>query len=119
MKKCLSVLVILVLFCSISLVASAGTETTGRGIYKTPIAPLTTWLNTNDDFLHGHNYEQYQPRFELGLMGDVIFYREEILSIPYALGVQSHYDFNNANWGAYGKVSVDLSSMVKGFLGQK
>lgn len=92
-------------------------DQTERGNYTTPIDPLTVWLNSNDKFLHVHEYKQYEPKIELGIMAEITLYETALLGIPTALGVESQYDFNNDNWGFYGKVSMNLSPMIKGFLG--
>ena len=109
---------VIALIMVLALGTLAFAETTGRGDYTTPISPLTTWLDDNPDFYHNHPYNQYDPRMELGIMGDVILWEDAFANVPYTLGVQSQYDFNNQNWGFYSKVSVNLSPMIKKFLGR-
>ena len=65
----------------------------------------------NDSFVD--RYSEYDQRMELGLMADVILYEDKALGIPYAVGVQSQYDFSNTQWGFYTKVSLNLSPMIK------
>ena len=91
-------------------------ESTGNPTWTTPIDPLNVFLDENAT--HTHGYEMYKPKTELGLMADVTMYEDIAMGIPYALGVQSQYDFNNKNWGFYGKVSLNFSPMVKKLIGK-
>jgi len=70
----------------------------------------------NDSFVD--RYSEYEQHTELGLMADVTLYEDSALGVPYALGVQSQYDFSNTRWGFYGKVSLNLSPQIKNLLGR-
>ena len=108
-------LVLAVLFvCGI-----AFAEETQRGNYTTFNPGLSEFMNTNDYFSHTHGYDKRRARkMELGVMADVTLWEDAALGVPYALGTQSQYDFSNKEWGFYGKVSVNLSPMIKKLLGQ-
>jgi hypothetical protein len=71
----------------------------------------------NDSYVD--KYSEYEQDIELGAMADIIVYEDALLGIPYAVGAQSQYDFSNKNWGFYGKVSLNLSPMIKNLLGAK
>jgi len=84
------------------------------------------WVNGLRDYAAGHGHstdyedrwsELYERQMELGIIVDVTVYEDVALGIPYALGVQSQYDFNNSDWGFYGKISLNLSPMVKKLTG--
>lgn len=92
-------------------------ETTDNPNWTTPNPSLNNFLNQYAT--HTHGYEKYERYTELGLMADITLYEDIALGIPYGLGTVSQYDFNNNNWGFYGKVSLNLSPMVKNFMGIK
>lgn len=112
MKKLIALAIVLVFAFSLTALA----EQTERGAYTTVYNPATVWLNSNDKFLHVHEYKQYEPETELGVIADVTLYEMNAIGIPMAIGVESQYDFNNQNWGFYGKVSVNLSPFIKGLV---
>ena len=90
---------------------------TGNPTWTTPITPLNPLL---DEYAtHHHGYDMYERKTEVGIIGEVTLYRDEVLGVPYSLGGQSQYDFNNNDWAFYGKVSLDLSGKVKDLLGLK
>jgi len=84
--------------------------------------------DTGSSWWHSHSYDNdyvdryseiYKKQTELGAMAEVTLYEDTLLNIPYALGTQGQYDFNNQEWGFYGKVSLNLSPTIKKLFGQE
>ena len=105
MKTIAIVVVALFLFVGIAIAVN---EATSRGIYTTPIVPLTNWLNGNDQFYHGHDYKMHEREMQLGLGLDVELYK---LSKSTSVGTEYKYDFNNQEHSVYGVVSISLPEM--------
>lgn len=72
---------------------------------------------------HSHEYPNAEKTSKymvpLGVEVDVTLYEMDLFSLPIALGARGEYDLNNGVWGAFAKVSINLSPMIKGFLGVK
>ena len=118
MKK-LIVIAVLMVFAMSAVVAFA--DTTSRGSYTTPIAPLTNWLNSNDDFYHGHEYtdNQYEKGVEVGLGLDVTVYEFDGVAQEWgadSIEIQQKYDINNGEYAVYGVVQVNAWKVIKNLM---
>ena len=109
--------VLALVLCMMFVALSAMAGTTEDTNWTTPDAGINSLLNQYAT--HGHGYGMYEARNEFGIIGEVTLYKDSILGIPYSLGSQAQYDFNNSIWGFYSKVSIDLSGKVKSLLGIK
>lgn len=113
MKK----VVVIVLMCMLVSVIALASET-GRGIYTTPIAPLTEVLNTNEYFYHGHGYDQTSKyKAPLGGILDLWLWKEDVFTIPTKIGTSGQYDANNGVWGAFVKVDMDATGLMRALFG--
>lgn len=117
MKKYFVLAMALLVLFAMSSTTFAEVPKTGNPAWTTQCEPLNGLL---DEYAtHEHPYQQTSKyKSPLGYMLDVTLYRIDALGIPCAVGVQGTYDQNNAVWGAYAKVSVDLSPMIKKLIGQ-
>ena len=107
MKKGIAIVLALAVMVCLSMTGYA--DTTGDG-------------GRNDYHKHRHFYTDEQTskyKVPLGVELDVTLFKSDLIGIPYALGVDGDYDFNNGCWGAFAKVSIDLSGAVKAMFGRK
>ncbi len=100
------------------------------GMYQVAFGEATSGVNyTDPNFMtpilgyslkHDHQYtlEKHKPELELGIIAEVILYRDEILNVPYSIGTESQYVWETGDWGLYGKVVIDLSPKIKELLGR-
>ena len=113
MKKVLAVAIMVMLISGL-----AYGESTGRGVYTTPAPGLTNWLNTNDYFLHNHDYEQLDRKSPVGLGLDVTVYEFEGSAAEWGLDsieVQQKYDMRNEEYSLYGVCQLNLWKVIKRF----
>jgi len=106
MKKSLALFCALVMLCSIALA-----ETTTRGIYTTPISPLTKWLNENDKFHHNHGYDKYERETPIGLGVDLTLWNFTGAVNDWGFDnveLQNKWDINNSEYSMFGVVQVDV-----------
>lgn len=87
-------------------------EATGPAMYK------HAWLNKCLPHDHQYTLEKDRPELELGIIAEVIMYRDVLASIPYYVGMQSQYVWESGDWGLYGKIVVDLSPITNKLLGK-
>jgi len=95
-------------------------EQTGRGVYTTPIDPLTNWLNNNNDFYHSHGYDLPDPRVNpMGLGIDLTVYEFEGKLNENGLDsieIQNKWDMRNSEYSLYGVVKANPWKVVKKWL---
>jgi hypothetical protein len=76
------------------------------------------YLNRFLDHDHQYTLEKPRPELELGVITEVILYKDDLLSVPYSIGTQGQYVWETGDWGLYGKVTVDLSGKIKDLIGR-
>lgn len=113
MKKCM--LIVLALLVIIAISSSAYAEQTGNGSWQYLNSPV---LNHNHSYIDLNDQtSKYKPPMEM--LGDITFWKDEIIGIPYAFSCGGGYDLHNSTWGANAKVSIDISGQLRGLIGLK
>ena len=112
MKRVLvAVLAVTFVLCGGLAMAEDKTEgTTGRGVYTTPISPITQWLNENEEVYHSHKYDKLDDIYGYGADIKLIDFKKLIdQPILDSLEAQYRYDMKNEIHSVYGVVQIDLT----------
>jgi len=114
MKKALLTMLVLLLASG----AYAGIEQTGRGVYTTPIPPITDWLNDNDCIYHVHDFyvDKLENPYGIGVDVKVLDFGKTNINAPMkkflqSVNVESRYDMNNDMYSVYVVLDVDVTSL--------
>ena len=96
-------LVIAVMMLAIATFAYA--ETTGGQQFYSPNGSVpqgfVNFLNDQEYLDHNHQYESYEPNWELGLGADITVIETAGGLAPDTVELQTKYDFNNENGSVY------------------
>lgn len=124
MRKFVIVTMLIALVACVGCVKNAEANTTGRGVYTTPYAGLTTFLNENDCFYHSHEYTDEKGidnPYGIGLDIKVFDFKKlnkekdnKILGFLDSINIENKYDFNNENYSVFAVLSIDLTSLFQG-----
>lgn len=110
-KLLLSLIAVAILLLPLGAIA----ETTGGADWDKDLG----WANGIRDYVggHSHDYEQYDPKFEVGAGLDLIVQeRKETQNnlTPLKTTVESKYDFNNENGSVYVVATYRVSEVWTG-----